>query len=252
MMRKWSLIACCIIGLMSCGPKTGNISAGTVSVQLKGLDSAIFDDIESVVFLPFEATTQADCLSLQGATLEQMSDLDSSLEFIAARKLDTSLAGIEHPEVLLEQQEACAEETGDPDSCPVPYFRYRFGALEPGPFTLIAWGTSEPVSPDEAEYGYFSSGTMQTPDGGLSADNEKLAFLERFYPRMTAAACLQFQITAGVDLVKEMELFPVGACCDNGRCELKTYTDCDGTWHDSNCDDATICTETDTESETAP
>ena len=247
MIHKWLVMGVWLLSLTNCAPDTPNLTSGTVSVRLMGLQTDLFDDVQSVIFLPFEASTQEDCLSLDGADLEQLSEIESNLEFIAARKLNTSLQGTAHPADLTDQVATCqagTEDTAAQEACHIPYFRYKFGALEPGSLTLLAWGTSEPISVEEAKYGYFSSSNMTVPDGGVNTGNDKLTFLERFYPQMTAFACLKMHITAGVNKVKPMELFPVGACCNNGRCDVKTETDCSkvaGQWNQGHCNDESIC-----------
>ena len=201
--------------LSGCTPQS-DVSAGSAVLRLASTNAELFDQIETVVFLPFETSTSLedheatgeDCVSLteRESTPEQLSDIASELDFFAVRRID-SAEKQDHPEPVLEREEDACALSDDPD-CSITYFRLVLGKLLPGQLALMAWGTTAALEEGEAPFTSLSSSDATAPDGGTG--NEKLDFLNRFAPHRVAESCINIQIEAGRNVVREMVLIPTG------------------------------------------
>ena len=154
--------------MSSCSSELGLDSS--MQIHLASTDPALFEQINTLLFLAFPVSSPEDCGNLEDTTYSQVMETISDLEFIAAPKLHTDMPDIEHP----------AGVEGH-------YFRFVYGNLPSGSLDLLSLGSTLSLSPEEAAEGYISAESGQNS-----------TFLQRFpYDTIVARSCLSFQIVKG-------------------------------------------------------
>ena len=154
--------------MSSCSSQLGLNSS--MQIHLAATDPALFEEINTLLFLAFPVSSPEDCGNLEDTTYGQVMETISDLEFIAVPKLHTDMPDIDHP----------PEVEGD-------YFRFVYGDLPSGSLDLLTLGTTQSLTPEEVTLGYISA-----------ESGENSTFLQRFpYDTIIARSCLSFQIVKG-------------------------------------------------------
>jgi hypothetical protein len=179
----YRLFILAMVFCMSFGACHSDLTLETqMHLNLALTDPALFDEIDTILLLPFPSSSPEDCAVLEeeDVSYSHLMETISELPFIALPKLHTDMDG-EHPETIEG-----------------PYFRYVFGDLPNGNLSLMTLGSKVMLSDEEKALGYLS----------VQSDQNE-SFLGRFpYDSIIARSCIVTRIVEGVDTTVDIALVP--------------------------------------------